>query len=153
MEIWVVYKESTSYTSIGGKVMKKICVILCSLLLVLLSMSCTGESSHKLSYVGFEKAKMFDQYECIAVYTQYTNESGETAVPADWVSVKAFQNGVELTILVPTGEKTNGYVQCDTSVQNGTTADVVWIFQLDDESDVSLEITGNDTICVSLSEE
>lgn len=96
---------------------------------------------------------MFDQYDCIVVYTQYTNESGETATPADWVDVKAFQNGVELTILVPTGEKTNGYVQCDTSVQSGATTDVAWIFQLDDESDVSIEINGKDTINVSLSEE
>ena len=76
-----------------------------------------------------------------------------TALPADWVNVKAFQNGVELGVLVPTGERTNGYVQCDTSVQSGTTADVVWFFQLDDDSEVSIEITGSDTITVPLTEE
>lgn len=56
-------------------------------------------------------------------------------------------------VLVPTGERTNGYVQCDTSVQSGAVADVVWFFQLDDDSEVSLEITGNDTIKVPLTEE
>ena len=133
--------------------MKKIGVVLCSILLALSLSACGGEPVHTISYVGFDKVELFDQYECIAVYTQYTNGSEETAIPADWVSVKAFQNGVELSILVPTGERTNGYVQCDASIQAGTTADIVWLFQLDDESEVSVEITGNDTMSVSLSEE
>ena len=133
--------------------MKKIGVVLCSILLALSLSACGGEPVHTISYVGFDKVELFDQYECIAVYTQYTNGSEETAITADWVSVKAFQNGVELPILVPTGERTNGYAQCDASIQAGTTADIVWLFQLDDESEVSIEITGNDTMSVSLSEE
>ena len=133
--------------------MKKIGVVLCSILLALSLSACGGEPVHTISYVGFDKVELFDQYECIAVYTQYTNGSEETVIPADWVSVKAFQNGVELPILVPTGERTNGYAQCDASIQAGTTADIVWLFQLDDESEVSVEITGNDTMSVSLSEE
>lgn len=133
--------------------MKKIGVVLCSILLALSLSACGGEPVHTISYVGFDKVELFDQYECIAVYTQYTNGSEETVIPADWVSVKAFQNGVELPILVPTGERTNGYAQCDASIQAGTTADIVWLFQLDDESEVSIEITGNDTMSVSLSEE
>ena len=133
--------------------MKKIGVVLCSILLALSLSACGGEPVHTISYVGFDKVELFDQYECIAVYTQYANGSEETAIPADWVSVKAFQNGVELPILVPTGERTSGYAQCDASIQAGTTADIVWLFQLDDESEVSIEITGNDTMSVSLSEE
>lgn len=133
--------------------MKKIGVVLCSILLALSLSACGGEPVHTISYVGFDKVELFDQYECIAVYTQYTNGSEETAIPEDWVSVKAFQNGVELPILVPTGERTNGYAQCDASIQAGTTADIVWLFQLDDESEVSIEVTGNDTMSVSLSEE
>lgn len=69
---------------------------------------------------------LFDEYDCVAVFTRYTNDSRETAVPADCVTVKAFQNGVELSPLVPTGEKIEGYSQCDSSVQSGVTADIVW---------------------------
>lgn len=131
--------------------MKKITIPL--LLLILVLTGCSSEPEHTISYVKAERTELLEQYDCIAVYTQYTNGSSETALPADWVNVKAFQNGVELGVLVPTGERTNGYVQCDTSVQSGTTADVVWFFQLDDDSEVSIEITGSDTITVPLTEE
>lgn len=131
--------------------MKKIMIPL--LLLILMLTGCSSEPEHTISYVKAERTELLEQYDCIAVYTQYTNGSSETALPADWVNVKAFQNGVELGVLVPTGERTNGYVQCDTGVQSGTTADVVWFFQLDDDSEVSIEITGNDTITVPLTEE
>lgn len=131
--------------------MKKIMIPL--LLLILVLTGCSSEPEHTISYVKAERTELLEQYDCIAVYTQYTNGSSETALPADWVNVKAFQNGVELGVLVPTGERTNGYVQCDTSVQSGATADVVWFFQLDDDSEVSIEITGNDTITVPLTEE
>lgn len=134
--------------------MKKILSILCAAVLVLSLTACGGEEpEHTISYVEAERMELLDQYDCVAVYTQYTNGSSETAIPADWVEVKAFQNGVELGVLVPTGERTNGYVQCDTSIQSGAVADVVWFFQLDDDSEVSLEITGNDTIKVPLTEE
>ena len=130
--------------------MKKIGIVIAAVLTTLLLVACASESSHTISYVGAEKADLFDQYECIAIYTQYINDSDESGMPADYVSVKAFQNGVELPILVPTGERTNNYVQCDTIVQGNTTADVVWYFQLDDESDVLIEITGNESVTVSL---
>lgn len=133
--------------------MKKILTILCAAVLAMSLTACSSEPEHTISYVKAERMELLDQYDCVAVYTQYTNGSSETAIPADWVEVKAFQNGVELGVLVPTGEKTNGYVQCDTSVQSGVTADVVWFFQLDDDSEVSLEITGNETIEVPLTEE
>lgn len=35
--------------------------------------------------------------------------------------------------------KAEGYIQCDTSVQTGTTAGVVWLFELQDNSTVSVE--------------
>ena len=89
----------------------------------------------------------------MAVYTQYTNDSSETAVPADEVTVKAFQNGVELSPIVPTGDRTNGYVQCDSNVQSGTTADVVWLFELDDDSTVSVELSGGEKVEIPLTEE
>ena len=111
---------------------------------------CGAEPQHKVSYVSGEKLTVLEQYDCVAVYTQYTNDSSETAVPADEVSVKAFQNGVELSPLVPTGDRTNGYVQCDSNVQSGTTADVVWLFELDDDSTVSVELSGGEKVEIPL---
>ena len=131
--------------------MKKMLSIMLAGVLMLAVSGCGAEPQHKVSYVSGEKLTVLEQYDCVAVYTQYTNDSSETAVPADEVSVKAFQNGVELSPLVPTGDRTNGYVQCDSSVQSGTTADVVWLFELDDDSTVSVELSGGEKVRCMLS--
>lgn len=138
---------------IGGVEMKKILSIMLTGVLMLAVSGCGAEPQHKVSYVSGEKLTVLEQYDCVAVYTQYTNDSSETAVPADEVSVKAFQNGVELSPLVPTGDRTNGYVQCDSNVQSGTTADVVWLFELDDDSTVSVELSGGEKVEIPLTEE
>ena len=126
--------------------MKKMLSIMLAGVLMLAVSGCGAEPQHKVSYVSGEKLT-------VAVYTQYTNDSSETAVPADEVSVKAFQNGVELSPLVPTGDRTNGYVQCDSNVQSDTTADVVWLFELDDDSTVSVELSGGEKVEIPLTEE
>ena len=125
--------------------MKKILELILAIISVLSLTGCGGEPEHTISYVSGKAMEVVD-IECIAVFTQYTNGSSETAIPADEVSVKAFQNGVELPPLVPTGERTEGHIQCDASVQSGTTADVVWIFQLDDDSTVSVELSGGEKV-------
>lgn len=134
--------------------MKKSITALAALLLSLLLLlgGCDSQPQHSLSYVGAGRRLLFEDYDCIAVFTQYSNNSGESAIPADWVSVKAYQKGVELNILVPTGQRMDGAVPCDSSVQSGATADVVWFFQLDDESDVSIKMTGSEAIVVPLTE-
>ena len=43
--------------------------------------------------------------------------------------------------------------QCDASVQSGVTADVVWIFQLDDASTVSVEMPDGEKIDVEIADE
>ena len=85
--------------------MKKMLSIMLAGVLMLAVSGCGAEPQHKVSYVSGEKLTVLEQYDCVAVYTQYTNDSSETAVPADEVSVKAFQNGVELSPLVPTGDR------------------------------------------------
>ncbi len=125
--------------------MKKIRVTVLAVFLVISLAGCGGEPQHTVSYVS-GKAMVVADIDCVAVFTQYTNGSSETAIPADEVSVKAFQNGVELPPIVPTGSKTEEYIQCDASVQSGITADVVWIFQLDDNSPVSVELSGGEKV-------
>lgn len=117
--------------------------ILAAVLTALLAISLTGcgEPEHTVSYVSWKQIEVAD-FDCVAVFTKYTNGSSDTAIPADEVSVKAFQNGVEIPPIVPTGERTDGYIQCDASVQAGVTADVVWIFELDDSSMVTVELSG-----------
>lgn len=131
--------------------MKKILPVL--LLLVCMLTGCSSEPEHTVTFVEGKQVLLLDEYNCVAVFTQYTNGSGETAIPADNVSVKAFQNGVELSPIVPTGDKTDGYSQCDASVQSGVTADIVWYFQLDDDSTVSVELSGGEKVDVELTEE
>lgn len=130
--------------------MKKILLALLASVLVLALPGCGTEPQHTVSYVSSERMMLLDQYDCVAVYTQYTNKSSETAVPADEVAVKAFQNGVELAPIVPTGERTNGYIQCDSSVQSSITANVVWFFELDDDSNVSVELSGGQKVEILL---
>lgn len=131
--------------------MKKAIAVLAAILLVVSLAACgTTEPEHTLTYVDGSRITLFDEYDCIAVFTQYTNGSSESTIPADNLTVKAYQNGVELSPIVPTGDKTDGYIQCDASVQSGVTADVVWIFELDDESPVSVELPGGEKVDVDL---
>lgn len=132
--------------------MKKVISVLITLLLLLSLVACgSTEPEHTLTYVDGSRITLFDEYDCVAVFTKYTNGSAESAVPADNLTVKAYQNGVELSPIVPTGNKTDGYIQCDAGVQCGVTADVVWIFQLDDESPVSVELPGGKKVDIEIS--
>ena len=81
--------------------MKKILSIMLVGVLMLAVSGCGDEPQHKVSYVSGEKLTVLEQYDCVAVYTQYTNDSSETAVPADEVSVKAFQNRFRIVTACP----------------------------------------------------
>lgn len=130
--------------------MKKILSIL--LLLTFMLTGCSSEPQHTLTFVEGKQMEIYD-HDCVAVFTQYTNRSSKSALPCDYLDVKAYQNGVEIPILVPTGEKTDKYIQCDTSVQSGVTAGVVWFFQLEDTSPVSVEFSDGQKFEVTLTEE
>lgn len=88
--------------------------------------------------------------ELVAAYFEFTNNGGETVLPCEAIDVKAFQNGTEIPVMVFTGQEYEGYIQCDTGVQDGTTAKVVWFFQIKDKSVVSLECSDGQKIEISL---
>lgn len=121
-----------------------ISLILIAALSIFLLTSCGGEKEPK-HLLTFEKGEIVPgedmgvDFDMVGLFFQYTNGSSETIMPADAIDVKAFQNGTELSVMVFTGQKTKGYIQCDTEVRAGTTAGVVWLFQLDDHSTVSVE--------------
>ncbi len=121
--------------------MKKFTKTLGIMLAVMLCLTACGSPKHITEITGQEFKTLHDT-SVVCVYSDYTNNSGETALPADWQNVRAFQNGVALSPVVYTGEKMGEYVQCDTAIQDGTTAKVVWVFYTDDtESEVTVEVS------------
>lgn len=125
--------------------MKKFISLILVAVMSLCVLTACGSEKEPEHTLTFEKGKIVSgetmgvDFDMVGLFFQYTNGSNETIMPADAISVKAFQNGTELTVMVFTGQKTEGYIQCDTSVQAGTTASVVWLFELQDNSTVSVE--------------
>lgn len=82
-----------------------------------------------------------EEIPCYAVYGTYHNGSSESACAADWIQVRAYQNGAELSPIVPAEKETNGYRQCDQYIQPDESQKVVFLFTLEDDSEVTVEIT------------
>ena len=123
---------------------RKITIILTVMIMALCMAACGSASSKEPEHtLTFKEGKMvtMNDTEYVGIFFDYTNNSGETVLPCEAIDVKAFQNGKELTVVVYTGQKTEGAIQCDTSVQTGTTANVVWTFEAQDKSTVSVECT------------
>lgn len=112
--------------------MKRIATLLLAATMLFCMSACgyssTKEPDHTLV---FKEGKLLtiNDTEYIGIFFDYANNSDETTIPCEAIDVKAFQNGKELTVVVYTGQKTEGAIQCDTSVQSGTTAKVVWTFE------------------------
>ena len=123
--------------------MKRFLILLIAVMLLgLTACGTTADepAKHTLEFVEGKTTTM-NETEYVAVFCNYTNNSGETCIPCDEINVKAFQNGVELKVVVYTGQKTEDAIQCDTSFQTDTTAKVVWLFEKQDNSTVSVEFT------------
>ena len=109
--------------------------------------ACAVENTNPHQFV-FEKQEAVtltineEEIACVGIYGTYTNNSDESACVADWVSVKAFQNGVELSPIVPSDERTNDYLQCDKYIQPTQSEKVIFLFTLQDSSEVTIEIDG-----------
>ena len=121
-------------------------IILSTLLLATCLTACGGnqtpttEPEHTLTFKEGRLVTINDT-EYVGIFFDYTNNSGETALPCEAINVKAFQNGTELNVVVYTGNKIDGAIQCDASVQTGMTAEVIWAFEPQDHSTVSVECT------------
>ena len=123
------------------KMMKRLVSLLLTILLVLGLSACVSQpTEHTMTFIE-SKDLVINEQTYIGLFYDYTNNSGETVLPADAINVKAFQNGVELVVTVFTGQETEGAIQCDTSVQDGTTVRVVWLFVRVDDSPVSVEMS------------
>lgn len=130
--------------------MKKISIIMFFVIMMsVFLMACgsleTGKANYRLTYKEGKKVSI-NETEYIGIFFDFTNDSGETVLPCDTINVKAFQNGKELTVVVYSGQTTEGAIQCDTAVQTGTNATVVWTFEAQDNSKVSVECTDGQKI-------
>lgn len=81
------------------------------------------------------------QGKVLYIFYNFTNNSGQTIEAANALISKAFQNGVELTTSFPDSEPIEEYNNTYKSVQDGGSLDVAFMYQLADDSDVSIEIT------------
>lgn len=122
--------------------MKRLLSFVLGIVLVLGLSGCVSEQDdgHTLTFVE-RKDVVINEQTYVGLFFDYSNESGKTVLPCDAINVKAFQNGIELVVTVFTGQETEGAIQCDTQVQTGTTARVVWLFEKADDSPVSVEMT------------
>lgn len=134
--------------------MKKFIAIMVSLVMLVCLGGCVVEiepyydtDGQTLKFVESKVVTLYEE-EYIGLFFDYTNESGETKMACDGFDVNAYQNGVELSVSVFVGETTDGAIQCDTSVQTGHTARVVWLFSMVDESAVSVEVSNGETFTV-----
>jgi len=133
--------------------MKRIFTCLLAVLLLVGMTACGTEPDETLHSIDFIEGKLLvhNDTEYAAAFFSYTNNSEETVMPCDAFDIKAFQNGIELTINVYTGQKIEECIQCDTSVQPGTTANVIWLYAISDYSTVTLEVSNGDTYNFELS--
>lgn len=118
---------------------------LIAILTVALLLTGCGSTPSSFEYEKTENVTLSineEDVHCVGVFGAFTNNGSESGCAADNVSVKAYQNGVELSPIVPADEKTEGYLQCDKFVQPGNTENVIYLFTLEDSSEVTVEING-----------
>lgn len=122
-------------------IVKRIIVILLTMLLSLGLVACgSSEPEHKLEFIEAKVLTVEDR-ELVGALCTYTNLSETACLPCDAINIRAYQNGVEIPVMVFTGREIDGFVQCDTSIQAGATARVMWLFEHKDNSMVTFEFS------------
>jgi hypothetical protein len=87
----------------------------------------------------------------LLMFFDCTNETGHTIAPMDGIDIDTFQNGVALGFFTLYDlEEMGDAVPCDTEMQNGASATVVWFFELKDDSPVSVELGNGETFTVEV---
>ena len=81
-----------------------------------------------------------DGTDYVYVFFEYTNDSGQSAMPYYSLTTKAFQNGVEIQSYMSIDDPIPEANTAFKDVQTGTTTDIAIKFELVDDSPVSIEI-------------
>ena len=117
-------------------------IISCGIIVLLLSAlcACRTQPEHTLEFIE-AKALTVEDRDLVGAFCTYTNLSEYACLPCDAINIRAYQNGVEIPVMVFTGQEVDGFVQCDTSVQAGATASVIWLFEYKERSTVTFEFS------------
>lgn len=86
------------------------------------------------------EVKEIDGTNYVFVFFEYTNNSGETAMPYYSLTVSAFQNGIEMESYMSIDD---GVPEADIAfkeIKTGTTTNIAYKFELSNNSPVSVEI-------------
>lgn len=99
------------------------------------------QDGYIFKFLKYQVVDSESQGKVLYIFYNFTNNSGQTIEAANALISKAFQNGVELTTSFPDSEPIEEYNNTYKSVQDGGSLDVAFMYQLSDDSDVSIEIT------------
>ncbi|WP_317395688.1 DUF5067 domain-containing protein [Blautia hydrogenotrophica] len=95
---------------------------------------------HTYKYVKNQITQNSEGQDCVAIFFDYTNNSGENASPSYALTIKAFQNGMELTGFMPADDSIPEANNAFKEIQSGYGATIAMLFQINDMSDISVEI-------------
>lgn len=82
-----------------------------------------------------------DGTDYVYVFFEYTNDSGETAMPYYSLSVQAFQGGIQIDPYMSFDESIKEAEIAYKDIKTGTTTDVAFKFEITDDSPVSIEVS------------
>lgn len=99
------------------------------------------QDGYTFKFLKYQVVDSDTQGKILYTFYNFTNNSGSTIEAANALIPRAFQNGVELSTSFPDSTPIAEYDNTYKSVQDGGSLDVVFMYQLTDESDVSIEIT------------
>ena len=92
-----------------------------------------------LEYTDFEVSKTYDDLDCVVLYFNFTNGSGETTTASREYNVTVFQNGKEQDFGIVSGNEPNHDWQ--TEIRSGSDPlRVAYVGEIQDMSDVIVRI-------------
>lgn len=127
--------------------MKKIIAIVVALMLMCSLAGCISTNSDFKAEYKESKVVTLDTSDgtmnMLLLFFECTNEGDRNITPMDGKDIDAFQNGVALSFhTLYDLDEMGDAIPCDTALQSGASATVVWFFELRDDSPVSVEVDG-----------
>ena len=135
--------------------MKKVIKVVLSIMLICALVGCISTPTNfKADFVESKRVTIDfsdDTKEMLLLFFDCSNETEHTISPMNGVDIGAFQNGVALEFYTLYDlEEMGDAVSCDTDIQSGAKATVVWFFELRDDSPVSVEIGNGETFTIEV---
>ena len=96
------------------------------------------ETDYPVTIDGVRLAKDYQDKDCVIVTCTFTNNSEDTKSFASALHVEVFQNGIQCDTAITMGEKENDNYLTD--VRPGTTISVDMAYELQDLSDIEVEV-------------